>query len=323
MPAQLAEEWLQFEATIGARPLPPGNTVAEIRANSAKLAAGPPPDQNSSPALNIRDDVVGDRSVPIRTYIPKQGVDMLPVGIFMRMSPCSYFQTRSLTCYETAEAALARHIAESVPMVVVSVDYKLAPEHKWPASLHDCVDVAKWAQSKFAELGADVSRGLILTGVSSGAQLSISTAAQLLSESVPVRGVAPFVPLTLSPAAVTQELKASGKYKSYDENGDGPLVSPKLLEVFLEALGADANDASFSVLFNANLNKFPPTYVVTCGADILRDDGRLLVEELKKKGVTVKHDEYPGYPHVFWMIPGLKILERFYPNVTAGFRAIL
>ncbi|KAH7015960.1 hypothetical protein B0J12DRAFT_705753 [Macrophomina phaseolina] len=113
-------------------------------------------------------------------------------------------------------------MAKAIPMVLVSVEYRLAPENPWPASLNDCVTVAKWAMNEFAlELNLDVTSGLVLSATSS----------QLLYERHPVRGILAFASLTVTLKAVLEDLRR--KYSSMDENADTAILRPDVLYVFL------------------------------------------------------------------------------------------
>jgi len=143
----------------------------------------------------------------------------------------------------------------------------------------------------------------------------------LIELGVPVLGVAALVPVTIGEGAVPAQLKS--KYRSMEENAQGPLVDYKLIRQLFEANGHHDDDPSFSVLLSLTIAKMPPTYIVTCGADVLRDDGLLLVNELRQNGIEVKHDHYPGYPHYFWATPGLMMNIKFRDNVISGIRFLL
>lgn len=77
------------------------------------------------------------------------------------------------------------------------------------------------------------------------------------------------------------------------------------------------------VTLSNQLDKFPPTYIATCGKDPLRDDGKVLEMMLKDKGVKTKSDFYDGMPHYFWVFPGIKRGEEFLMNVCEGVKFVL
>ncbi|GME37606.1 hypothetical protein MMC08_005019 [Neofusicoccum parvum] len=242
---QLADEWLQLEAAMGARPRLLGRDIFELRDHAAAMAAQVPKPEPSE-ALRIHGGgwCVGDLDT---------------------------------------DDGLVRHMAEKVPMTFISVDYRLAPEHPWPASLVDCAAVAKWALDEFAPgRNVDVAPGIVLAGTSAGGQLAFATASKLIEDHYHVRGIASLAPLTITPKAVPVHMK--GKYTSMVENADTALVDPANLQIFLDATGHADGDTSFCVLRSQNLHKFPPTYLVTCGADVLRDDGILMEEALREHG---------------------------------------
>jgi len=310
MPLELAEEWQKFEAMIGMRPKVFGKDIPEIRANVAKQRMGRPlPDPNSSTTLTIHDEKVDDFSA--RIYEPKESTQPTPLAMFFHGGG---FCVGDLD----GEDELVRFMADSIPMTMVSVDYRLAPESPWPASLDDCVAAARWSLDRYKNSDkVDASR-LLLTGTSAGAQLALATAAKLVEADISVAGVVALAPLAVGEKAVPSHLKS--KYVSMTENADGPVVDYTLLRQFMDANGHDDADPSFSVILSPTLAKFPPTYIATCGADTLRDDGVLLEEELERHKRAVKRDHYHGYPHVFWAMPGLKITEKFQANLIAGIK---
>ena len=93
---------------------------------------------------------------------------------------------------------------------------------------------------------------------------------------------------------------------------------------FHEQVAVDPKDANIFVVLNeANHGNFPPTYIVTCEADPLRDDGKVLEVCLKKAGVKVKSDYYEGLPHYFWIFPSVKEGKEFVGNLVEGCRWIV
>ncbi|KIW78374.1 hypothetical protein Z517_08209 [Fonsecaea pedrosoi CBS 271.37] len=149
----------------------------------------------------------------------------------------------------------------------VSVEYRLAPEHPWPASLEDCVAAGKWAISHFSNSSASHNAvpELLLCGVSAGAQLALSSAIALHSQNVSIRGVIALAPVVVAEKAVPPDMLHS--YKSMEENKDGAIIDKAVLDIFMDANGHEPYDSTFSVLLSPSLATLPRTYLVTCGAD--------------------------------------------------------
>jgi len=308
---ELSEEWQAIEHAIGARPKVMGKDIAEIRANVAKTKATRPP-VSPSESLVIADIQLENCSV--RTYKPKAFKDRLPLGIFVHGGGYC------LGDLDTEEVT-ARVLADNGPMILVSVGYRLAPENVWPTSLNDCVASTHWAINHYASSPeVDVSK-LFISGGSAGGQLALALSIKLIEQGHKLCGLLVLCPISVGPSAVPPALKH--KYLALEENSDAPLVDANLYRLFMKANGHDDNDPYFSTLLNPNLKELPSVYLVTCGADVLRDDGYLLEEKLQSYGVQVKHDKYPRYPHYFWAVPNLKENDRFYSNLITGVKFLL
>jgi versiconal hemiacetal acetate esterase len=104
-----------------------------------------------------------------------------------------------------------------------------------------------------------------------------------------------------------------------DENVGVPVIDKESMDFFFTAAGADPKDPNIFVALNTENHKnFPPTYIATCEADLLRDDGKVMEECLKKAGVPVKSDHYEGLPHYFWIFPGVTEGQQFVGNLIGG-----
>ena len=129
------------------------------------------------------------------------------------------------------EDAQCRLIAKQCKMVLVSVDYRLAPKHKYPAALDDCTEAAKWALRNRDTLRANTAP-ITLIGASAGGGTAFSTALKLIDEGLAaqVAGVAAMVPVTVHPDAVPSDLKA--KYTSYEEHAEHTVNTKSAMEAF-------------------------------------------------------------------------------------------
>lgn len=186
------------------------------------------------------------------------------------------------------EDAITRLLSKACKMRMVSVEYRLAPQHKYPVPLDDCIAATKWALNHFSQQKA------ILLGGSAGGNLAFATALKFIDEGKgsSVQGIVALVPVTIHPSAVPAELKS--KYTAYEEHAEHTVNTKSAMEVFLDAYGAPADDKYLSVLLHPRLKDLPRTYITESGTDVLRDDARLMKGALVKAGVEVKYDAYPG-----------------------------
>ena len=173
---------------------------------------------------------------------------------------------------------------------VIAVDYRLAPEAKWPAAPDDAEAATRWIAGSPPELGRSVT-SLVLMGDSAGGNLTIITAQALRDEpaAAPVIVQVPIYPATDS----------SKPYDSFDEFADGGfLLTRDSLKWFEDHYGADADHTRTSPLL-VDLARLPPALVVTASLDPLRDQGRAYAAALALAGVPVTFREMVGTIHGF------------------------
>ncbi|RAL61682.1 hypothetical protein DID88_002750 [Monilinia fructigena] len=200
---------------------------------------------------------------------------------------------------------------------------QLGPKHKLPVMLDDSVKAYKWAWQHVSEIGADNAH-VFTIGTSAGAGLALTVANDLIAAGKRdlVQGIVALVPITAHPLSVPAAYKEH--YKSYDENASGvPIIDRATMDTFLAAVDTDFNDPRTFVTLSPHLDKFPPTYISTCGKDVLRDDGKVLELMLEEKGVKTKRNLYDELPHWFWAFPGLKYTEEFLANTCEGVKFVL
>jgi len=186
-------------------------------------------------------------------------------------------------------ASLCAEMARVLGLPVVSVEYRLAPEHRWPAAPDDAEAAARWVASSPAELGRTAT-GLVLCGDSAGGMLTINTAMALRDRpaDVPVLAQAPLYPLT-DPA---------GRYASFEEFADGYLLTRAAMLWFGDAYRADIAHMRGSPML-APLAGMPPAVIVTASLDPLRDQGRAYAARLIEAGVPAVYREAVGTVHGF------------------------
>jgi acetyl esterase len=186
-------------------------------------------------------------------------------------------------------APLAAEIARQLDLPLVSVEYRLAPEHKWPAAPDDAEAAARWIAANGPALGRSVD-GLILAGDSAGGTLTLATGLALRDKpaSVPVKLLLPIYPMA----------DASRAYPSRKQFADGYGLPSKDTAYYDVAYAPDVKSPRHSALL-ANLEGLPPTVLVTASLDVLRDGGRAFGAKLIEAGVPVSFYEAKGNVHGF------------------------
>ena len=192
---------------------------------------------------------------------------------------------------ETHHGLCAR-LSKHAGVLVVAVDYRLAPEHKFPAAVEDCLAAYRWLRTKGRDVGADLSR-VAVAGDSAGGNLSAVVSQLGASAGVP----APTCQVLIYPA-VDFSLETS----SHRELADGHVIPRDRILWYMEQYlksDADKSDLRASPLRAPSLEGQPPAMIVTAGFDPLRDEGRAYGDRLREAGVDVAYREYPGQIHAF------------------------
>ncbi|HTX53418.1 MAG TPA: alpha/beta hydrolase, partial [Candidatus Baltobacteraceae bacterium] len=188
---------------------------------------------------------------------------------------------------------LCRMICRDAAIHVVSVDYRLAPEHRAPAAIDDCVAAYRWARGHAAELGADPSR-IGVGGDSAGGNLAALVALRCREEGIPQ----PTLQVLLYPV-----LDLSAKTRSRTLFSDGFFLSKqeddRNVGLYLGNTGLAADDARVSPLKASDLSGLAPALVLTAGFDPLRDEGNEYAVALRSAGVTVDHRQFDALTHGF------------------------
>ena len=174
---------------------------------------------------------------------------------------------------------LCRELARQSGAVLVAVDYRLAPEHPFPAGLDDCLAATRWVAAHAADLGADGSR-LAVAGDSSGASLAAGVAAAARDLAGP--------PLALQ-ALAYPALDPSMSTASYAQNADDPFLSRAEMESYWSLyLDGAAPGPLAAPALATSLAGLPPAYLLLAGRDVLRDEGAAYARRLGEAGVPVQ-----------------------------------
>jgi acetyl esterase len=192
-------------------------------------------------------------------------------------------------------------VALELDAVVVSVDYRLAPTHAFPAGVEDCVDALTWTAEHAADLGADPDR-IGLMGDSAGGNLAAVVAIQARDAGGPAVGHQALIyPATDMTDAVEQD-------PSYVGNVRGIVLSNEDMEIFhghYVTEGVDPRDPRLSPLHAPDLSGLPPAVVVVAGLDPLHDSGVRYAQALADAGNRVRVEDFHRMPHGFVSFPYL------------------
>jgi acetyl esterase len=202
------------------------------------------------------------------------------------------FVVGSLDSHDTVCRFLAAHAGVSV----LSVDYRLAPEHPFPAALEDARAAFMFAASKAAAWGHDAHR-IGVGGDSAGGNIAAVLCQDLAKAQVP-----PAFQLLLYPVTDTSRHSAS-----YREFADGFYLTEKQMDWYTEHYlgGADRTDPRVSPLLAEDLTGLPPAYVATAGFDPLRDEGEAYARRLAEAGVPVALRRHDSLIHAFVSTTGV------------------
>jgi acetyl esterase len=187
---------------------------------------------------------------------------------------------------------LCARLAQGSGAIVVSLDYRLAPEHKFPAAVEDCFAAYRWLRAHGAGIGADPSR-IGVAGDSAGGNLSAVVSQLAAAEGLPV----PACQVLIYPA-----VDFALDTPSHRELEEGHVIPrERILWYSAQYLRSDADktDLRTSPLRARDLSRQPPALVITAGFDPLRDEGRAYADRLREAGVDVVYHEYPGQIHAF------------------------
>jgi len=261
---------------------------ADARAGFAELAVlqGPPEE-----IAHVADHKVpgpgGD--IPVRLYKPSNDAN-LPVVVYFHGGGWVIMDV------ETHDP-LCRALANAANCAVVSVDYRLAPEAKYPAASEDCYAATQWVADNAAELGVDASR-IAIAGDSAGGHLS-AVVAQMARD----KG-GPNIIFQVLHCPVT-DLDYSTP--SYSDNAEGYVLTKDSMEWFWNHYlnnPGEAADAYASPL-RGDTSNLPPALVQTAEFDPLRDEGAAYAKKLEASGVSVSYHNYDGLIHDCFLFFGV------------------
>ncbi|MGW6709228.1 alpha/beta hydrolase [Streptomyces sp. NPDC054956] len=251
----------------------PGDVAALRAASAAGRAPGADVD-------SVRDATAD--GVPVRIYDPAPGSAGRPLTVYFHGGGW-------VMCGLDTHDALCRALAVASGTVVVSADYRLAPEHPWPAAPDDALTVLLWARARAAALGCDPSR-VVVAGDSSGGNLAAVTASRAPEL---VAGQLLFYP----------PLDASMDSPSVAAYGRGYFHTADHMAWYWDQYGGDPAHPHVSPLRAPDLSGLPRTLLVLADCDVLRDEGLAYGRRLGGAGVDCTIHLVPGVFHGFLGLP--------------------
>lgn len=239
--------------------------------------------------------------IPARVYKPK-GDGVLPVIL--------YFHGGGWVLGKNEDYDVTlKSLASKTGAIILSPEYRKAPEYKFPAAHDDAYAVYLWLIENATKLGGDPKK-IAVAGESAGGNLAINVSIRARDQKRPL----PLHQLLVYPVAGTNTQSAS--YVANQEAA--PLSSPMMGWFFKNYLRSteDLKDKRIN-LVEADLRALPPTTILTAEIDPLRTEGKLLAERLQAQGVEVTYRDYEGMTHEFFsMSPVLKQAEEAQENVS-------
>ncbi|KAG9192581.1 hypothetical protein G6011_11315 [Alternaria panax] len=192
---------------------------------------------------------------------------------------------------------IAEILVKELGFTVVSVGYRLGPEHVFPTAAHDAIDAVRWCAENADSLGTDPSKGFVLGGTSAGSNLATVSAHQAVDDRlVPkVTGVVLLSAALCHPGAMPEEYKPH--ISSWEDHKDSLVLDRRAMEVFWHNYKPDPKSPLLSPLIWKSHEGQPPTYLQVMGIDPLRDEALVYENVLRDIGVPTKIDVYAGLSH--------------------------
>jgi acetyl esterase len=280
----------------------------ELYRETRGALAAPPPEVESVADLHASGPA-GD--IGVRLYRPRGAADAGPLPALV------YFHGGGWTIGDLdTHDVVCRTLADLARSAVVSVDYRLAPEHKFPAAVDDAVAATRWVAREAARLGIDARR-IAVGGDSAGGNLAAVVALAARDEGGPPLAMQTLIYPATDMAADTA---------SHLRYAEGHLLTRDAILWFKGNYLRDAADEAdwrASPLQAADLSRLPPAYVITAGFDPLVDEGRAYADRLAAAGVPVTYECFEGMIHGFVTMGGaIAAAHHALARCAQGLRAV-
>ncbi len=241
---------------------------------------------------SVRDEQVPSRNgqpIPVRIYHPRAS-GTLPILVYYHGGGWLFGNIEAVDRSN-------RRLADEAKVIIISAEYRLAPEHPYPAAWEDAEDAFDWAVANADRLKGDKSR-ICVGGDSAGGNLSVAvtTRKQRAGKPSPACQLLYYAAVDNRPVPEMRVDYASARLFWSGFGLDVPFTEYVLRRVFP---GQKLSRPEISPLFADNIAKMPPTLVASAGFDPLRDSDRAYAQALKKAGIPTIYLEYSALPHGF------------------------
>jgi acetyl esterase len=266
---------------------PPLETLPVAEARRLAAEALKPAEGASEPVGTVQDlRIPGPAGeIPVRVYTP-EGIGPFPGLVYFHGGGW-------VLCDLDTHDVVCRAIARRASAVVVAIDYRLAPEHKFPAAVDDAFAATRWVSQNAARL--NIERGRIAVGGDSAGG-NLAAVVSLKSRQIALQ-------ILVYPVTDLSSFDTM----SYREFADGYHLTRSEMEWFRREYLSNpeqAVDPDASPLLAHDVSGAPPALVITAECDVLRDEGEAYAERLRQAGVPVTLTRYPGMIHPFFSLSG-------------------
>jgi acetyl esterase len=288
MPIDPQAEALLRQITEAGRP-----PLHQLSVEDARAAAE---DMKVLAGETIEVGSVHDTKIPVdgaeigaRVYTP-EGAGPHPVVVFFHGGGW-------VICSLDTHDNVARTICRDAEAVVVSVDYRMAPEHRYPTAVHDCFAATRWVADNAAALGAEADR-LAVCGDSAGGNLATVVSQMARDAGGPAIRYA---------ALIYPAVDMTRKGGSLDENASGYFLETEGMHWFMNHYLSEAEKAETmaSPMLHEDLSRLPDCFIATCEFDPLRDEAEAYGDALRANGVRVETKRYDGLIHAAATLDGV------------------
>jgi acetyl esterase len=223
--------------------------------------------------------------IHIRIYTPKNAASLLPVMVYYHGGG---WVIADINTYNSS----AQGLAEQANAIVIAVEYRKAPEHRFPTAVNDAFAAYKWVLKNADSLKGD-GKKVAVVGESAGGNLAVNVSIMARDRGIQL----PIYQVLVYPIASNNTNSAS-----YMKNDSTRPLNKGMMQWFFNLYAPSASTLADPRInpVKANLKGLPPTTIITAEIDPLHDDGQVLSDELKKAGVTVNYKNYDGVTHEFF-----------------------
>ncbi|HXN85986.1 MAG TPA: alpha/beta hydrolase [Candidatus Binataceae bacterium] len=291
---------------LAASPAPALNTLSPANARAATAAMFKVAPSSEEPVHKVENrNIPGPAGqIPVRIYTPA-GAGPFPILMFIHGGGF-------VICDLDSHDAACRSLTNQANCVTVSIDYRLAPEHKFPAAVEDCYAAANWVSEHAKELNGDPKR-LAVGGDSAGGNLSAVISMMARDSGKPKI----CFQLLVYPATDAHRNTASHR------NFTNYFLTKEMIDYFMGHYlrgKEDLDDPRMSIALAKNFKGLPPAHIITAEFDPLRDEGEAYAETLRANGVAATVTRYPGMIHGFFTMAN--VLEQGKQAVAEAGRAL-